>query len=103
MKRDADGGKKFLCQFTVRGRRGFAERKRRRRFANERRRVGHHANDARAGGQRRFHFGKRHTGGDGNQQMFICEIAALFGQNPGDLVGFHGENKDVRELQNVGV
>ncbi len=34
--------------------------------------------------------------------MFIGEIAALFGQNTGDLVGFHGENKDVRELQNVG-
>src|SRR5208283_2900816 len=90
------------CQFTVRRRRGFAERKRRRRFANQRGRVGHHANDPRVGGQRRLHFGKRHPGGDRNQQMFVREIAALFGQNPGYLVGFHGENKDVRELQNVG-
>jgi len=47
-------------------------------------------------------FWQASPGGDGNQQMFVRKIAALFGQNPGDLVGFYGQNKDVRELQNAG-
>jgi hypothetical protein len=60
---------------------------------DERGRVGHHANDARAGGQRRFQLCERHAGGDGNQQMIVCEMPALFGQRGGDLVGFGGQNQ----------
>ena len=69
LKRNADGGKQFLRQFAVRRGRGFAERERRSARADERRRVGHDADDARARRQRGFQFCQRHAGGDGDEQM----------------------------------
>ena len=93
----------FFASSPSAARRGFAERKRRSRLAHERRRVGHDTNDPRAGGQRRFQPGERHASGDGNQQMAVRKTIALLGQHAGDLVGFHGQNQDAGEFQNVGV
>ena len=70
---------------------------------DERRRVGHDADDARAGGQRGFQFRERHAGGDGNQQMIAGERAANFREHGGDLVGLGRQNQDVREFGHVGV
>ena len=103
LKREADGGKKFFRQLAIRRRRGFAERERRRARADERRRVGHHADDARAGGQRGFEFRERHAGGDGDEQMFFGERAANFRQRGGNLVGFGRQNQNAGEFCDFGV
>ena len=77
--------------------------KRGRARADERGRVGHDADDARAGGQRGFQFRQRHAGGDGDEQMIFGERAGNFRERGGNLVGLGGENQDVREFRDLGV
>ncbi len=101
LKNQADGGENFFRQGGVTGGRRFSQRVRGCRGADQRRCIGHHANDARASVQRAFQPGDWNARRYRNEQMARRKGRTDFLQQRRDVGGFDGENQNAGKLNHV--
>ena len=100
---EADRSEEALGELGVGGRGGFAGGETGGGRADERGRVGHHADNARALGQGGFEAREGDAGGDGNEEVARLKAAADFREHAGDLVGFDSEEEHVGRGDNLEV